>query len=124
MESSQNENTISIENEMELNVNEMDIDQEEIVRTLKQNESFQIKNNTVENNEPKECKQIFKSCIFKEKYQKDITKMHYIGPLIVLMMGKMLKGEVFKSWDQLFVMLILWIMLFQALKIERLNNIW
>jgi hypothetical protein len=97
MESSQNENTISIENEMELNVNEMDIDQEEIVRTLKQNESFQIKNNTVENNEPKECKQIFKSCIFKEKYQKDITKMHYIGPLIVLMMGKMLKGEVFKS---------------------------
>jgi hypothetical protein len=50
--------------------------------------------------------------------------MHYIGPLIVLMMGKMLKGEVFKSWDQLFVMLILWIMLFQALKIERLNNIW
>jgi len=36
MESSQNENTISIDNEMELNVNEMDIDQEEIVRTSKQ----------------------------------------------------------------------------------------
>jgi hypothetical protein len=61
MESSQNENTISIENEM-------DIDQEEIVRTSKQNESFQIENNIVKNNEPKECKQIFKSCIFKEKY--------------------------------------------------------
>jgi hypothetical protein len=97
MESSQNENTISIENEMELNVNEMDIDQEEIVRTSKLSESFQIENIIVENNEPKECKQIFKSCIFKEKYREDITKMHYIEPLIVLMMGKMLKGEVFKS---------------------------
>ncbi len=73
MESSQNENTISIENEM-------DIDQEEIVRTSKQNESFQIENNIVKNNEPKECKQIFKSCIFKEKYWENIIKMHYIGP--------------------------------------------
>lgn len=97
MESSENENTISIENELEQNDHEMDIDQEEIMRTSKQNESFQIENNIVENNEPKECKQIFKSCIFKEKYQEDITKMHYIGPLIVLMMGKMLKGEVLKS---------------------------
>ncbi len=119
MESSQNENTISIENEMELNVNEMDIDQEEIVRTSKLSESFQIENIIVENNEPKECKQIFKSCIFKEKYREDITKMHYIEPLIVLMMGKMLKGEVFKSWDALFVMLILWIMLIQALKTKK-----
>jgi hypothetical protein len=97
MESSQNENTISIENEVELNVNEMDIDQEEIVRTSKQNESFQIENKVLENNESKECKQIFKSCIFKEKCREDITKMHYIGPLIVLMMGKMLKQEIFKS---------------------------
>ncbi len=40
MESSQNENTISIDNEMELNVNEMDIDQEEIVRTSKQKWKF------------------------------------------------------------------------------------
>jgi hypothetical protein len=62
--------------------NEMDIDQEEIVKTSKWNESFQIKNNIVKNNEPKECKQIFKSCIFKEKYRLDITKMHYIGPII------------------------------------------
>jgi hypothetical protein len=45
--------------------------------------------------------------------------MHYIEPLIVLMMGKMLKGEVFKSWDALFVMLILWIMLIQALKTKK-----
>jgi hypothetical protein len=52
---------------MELNVNELDIDQEKIVKTSKQNESFQIENNIVENNEPKECKKIFKSCIFKEK---------------------------------------------------------
>jgi len=33
----------------------------------------------------------------KKKYRADITKMHYIEPLIVLMMGKMLKGEVFKT---------------------------
>jgi hypothetical protein len=44
---------------LELNVNEMDIDQEEIVGTSKQNESFQIEDNIVKNNEPKECKQIF-----------------------------------------------------------------
>jgi hypothetical protein len=30
--------------------------------------------------------------------------MHYVGPSIVLMMGKILKGEVFKSWNALFVM--------------------
>jgi len=55
----------------------------------------------------------------KKKYRADITKMHYIEPLIVLMMGKMLKGEVFKTWDALLVMLILWIMLIQALKTEK-----
>ncbi len=44
MDSSQNENIISIENEMELNVNEMNI-VEEIMGTLEQNESLQTKNN-------------------------------------------------------------------------------
>jgi positive regulator of sigma E activity len=45
--------------------------------------------------------------------------MHYIGPLIVLMMGKMLKQEIFKSWDASFIMLILLIMLIQALKTKK-----
>ncbi len=39
----------------------------------------------------------FKNCIFKEKYGNDIIEMYYIGPFIVLMMGKMLNGEVYKS---------------------------
>ncbi len=52
----------------------------------------------------KNYKQIFKNYILKSKYGKDITKMHYVGPSIVLMMGKILKGEVFKSWNALFVM--------------------
>ncbi len=42
MESSQNENIISIENEMELKVNEMDI-VEEIMGTWERNESLQTK---------------------------------------------------------------------------------
>jgi len=52
MESSQNENIISIENEMELNVNEMNII-EEIMGTLEQNESLQTKNSITKNNEEK-----------------------------------------------------------------------
>jgi hypothetical protein len=55
----------------------------------------------------KNYKQIFKNYILKSKYGKDITKMHYVRPSIVLMMGKILKGEVFKSWNALFVMLIM-----------------
>ncbi len=45
--------------------------------------------------------------------------MHYVGPSIVLTMGKMLKREVFKSWNALFVMLIMWTILIQALKIKK-----
>jgi hypothetical protein len=52
MDSNQNENIISIENEMELNVNEMNIIKE-IMGTLEQNESLQTKNNLTKNNEKK-----------------------------------------------------------------------
>jgi hypothetical protein len=45
--------------------------------------------------------------------------MHYVGPSIVLMIGQMLKGEVFKSWNASFVMLIMWTILIQALKIKK-----
>jgi hypothetical protein len=48
--------------------------------------------------------------------------MHYVGPSTVLMMGKILKGEVFKSWNALFVMLIMWTILIQALKIKKMFN--
>jgi hypothetical protein len=44
------------------------------MKTSKQNESFQIENNIVKNNEPKECKKIFKSYIFKEKLLKGHNK--------------------------------------------------
>jgi hypothetical protein len=65
---------MSIENEMELNVNEINIENE-IVRTL-ENEHLKIKNSRAKDNEEK--MQIkFKICIFKEKYGKDIIKMHY-----------------------------------------------
>lgn len=42
--------------------------------------------------------------------------MHYDRSSIVLMMGKMLKTEVFKSWDELFVILVMWTILIQAQK--------
>jgi hypothetical protein len=45
--------------------------------------------------------------------------MHYDRSYIVLMMGKMLKGGVVKSWNELFVMLFMWTILIQALKIEK-----
>jgi hypothetical protein len=34
---------------------------------------------------------------FQRKYGNDIIEMYYVGPLIVLMMGRILKGEVYKS---------------------------
>jgi hypothetical protein len=45
--------------------------------------------------------------------------MHCVKPFIMLMMEKMLKGEVLKSWDAFFAMLILWIILIQTLKIKK-----
>jgi hypothetical protein len=42
--------------------------------------------------------------------------MHYDRSSIVLMMGKMLKREIFKSWDELFVILVMWTILIQAQK--------
>lgn len=50
MGSNQNSNIMSIGNEIELNVNEMNIE-EEIVRTLEQNESLQTKNSKAWDNE-------------------------------------------------------------------------
>jgi hypothetical protein len=50
MGSNQNSNIMSIGNEIELNVNEMNIE-EEIVRTLEQNESLQTKNSKAGDNE-------------------------------------------------------------------------
>jgi len=44
----------------------------------------------------------------QKKNGNDIIKMYYVGPFIVLMMGKMLNGEVYKSWDAFIVTLILW----------------
>ncbi len=38
-----------------------------------------------------------KICIFKEKYGKNVIKIHYVGSSIVLMMVKMLKGDVLNS---------------------------
>jgi hypothetical protein len=93
MESSQNKNTISIENEIGTKCQWNGYWSRGNCGNIKTNESFQIEDNIVEDNEPKECKQIFKICIFKEKYTEDITKMNYIGPFIVLMMGKMSKGK-------------------------------
>jgi hypothetical protein len=49
--------------------------------------------------------------------------MHFVRPFIVLMMENMLKGEVFKSWDAVFAMLILWIILIQTLIKIKINNI-
>jgi hypothetical protein len=57
MEYGQNENIISIENEMELNVNEMDI-VEEIMGTLEQNESLQTKNSITKNNEKRHIQKL------------------------------------------------------------------
>lgn len=114
MESSQNKNTISIENEIGTTCQWNGYWSRGNCGNIKTNESFQIKDNIIEDNEPKECKQIF-----KEKYREDITKMHHIGPFIVLMMGKMLKGEILNLWDALLVMLILWIILIQALKTKN-----
>jgi hypothetical protein len=45
--------------------------------------------------------------------------MYYVGPFIVLMMGKMLNGEVYKSWDAFIVTLILWTILIPTLNIEK-----
>jgi hypothetical protein len=45
--------------------------------------------------------------------------MYYVGPFIVLMMGKMLKGEVYKSWDAFIVTLVLWTKLIQALNTKK-----
>jgi hypothetical protein len=50
MGSNQNSNIMSIGNEIELNVNEMNIE-EEIVRTLEKNESLQTKNSKAGDNE-------------------------------------------------------------------------
>jgi hypothetical protein len=50
MGSNQNANIMSIGNEIELNVNEMNI-KEQIVRTLEQNESLQTKNSKAQDNE-------------------------------------------------------------------------
>jgi len=71
----------------------------------------------------KKCKWNFKNYILNEKFGWDIIKMHYVGPSIVLMIWKMLKGEVFKSWNALFVIVIMWITLIQALKTKMFNNI-
>jgi len=45
--------------------------------------------------------------------------MYYVGPFIVLMTGKMLNGEVYKSWDAFIVTLILWTILIPTLNIEK-----
>jgi len=45
--------------------------------------------------------------------------MYYVGPFIVLMMGKMLNGEVYKSWDAFIVTLILWTILIPTLNIVK-----
>ncbi len=55
----------------------------------------------------------------QKKNGNDIIKMYYVGPFIVLMMGKMLNGEVYKSWDAFIVTLILWTILIPTLNIEK-----
>jgi hypothetical protein len=45
--------------------------------------------------------------------------MYYVGPFIVLMIGKMFKGEVYKSWDAFIVTLVLWAILIQALNTKK-----
>ncbi len=50
--------------------------------------------------------------------------MHYVGHYIVLMIGKMLKGEVFKSWIASFVTTIMWIYLIKIIRNEMFNNIY
>jgi hypothetical protein len=54
----------------------------------------------------------------QKKERKWIYKnyMHYVGSFIVLMMGKMLKGGVFKWWNASFAIIMLWMHLIQALK--------
>jgi hypothetical protein len=57
--------------------------------------------------------------MFKGKCGKDIIYMHHVSIFIVLMMGKMLKGEVYKSWDAFIVTLVLWTILIQALNTKK-----
>jgi hypothetical protein len=60
-----------------------------------------------------------KNCTFKEKCAKAIIKMFYVGHFIVWLMQKRLKKQVIKSWNVLYVMLILWMFLIWELKKEN-----
>ncbi len=79
MESNQNENVMSIENELELNVNEYWKDNCGI---FFKKWSLQTKHSRVKDNEEKMQIKFQKLC-FQRKYGEDITKkLHYVGPSI------------------------------------------
>jgi hypothetical protein len=98
---------MSTGNEIELNVNEMNIG-EEIVRTLEQNESLQTKKLAKQGIMKKEFKKIFKKIAFSKKnHVENLIEIHYVGTSIVLMMGKMLKGDILNSFMKHFLFFLL-----------------
>ncbi len=68
-------------------------------------------------------KETFKHCILKGKNGKDIIGMQFVGLFIMQMMIKKLILGILKSWDVLFVTLIICMFLIQTQKKKMTFNI-